>query len=123
MKSIRFFLFLVVLVASLFLVGGCYRHYVDVYLNDQCHMVTMENNDVINPLIVFKGDYVIFNNISSAPVELNLPDGVFERDDVTIAVGKRVILKVIMNGPTESPMNIECTGGSGSPKVFVGEEP
>jgi len=123
MKSIRLILFLVVLVASLLLVGGCSRHYVEVYINDKCEMVTLVNHDIINPLYVFKGDYVIFTNISKVEVELNLPDGVFEKNDVTIAVGKRVILKVIRNGPYEKPMNIECSGPSGEPKVFVGEEP
>jgi|GEM_PF-6532706 len=123
MKSIRLTIVFFVLAVSLLLMGGCSRHYVDVYVNNQCYLVNLDNDTAIESLLVFKGDYVIFNNLGDNEVELNLPDGVFERDKVTISPGKRVILKVIMNGPHSKNMNIECTGGSGSPKVVVGEEP
>ena len=123
MKSIRLSLLFLLLTAALLLVAGCSRHYVDVYINDDCFLVTMENDKIIDPLLVFPGDYVVFTNITGHKVELNLPDGMFSEDDVEIAAGKRVILEVIQKDPGERSMVIVCTGGTGSPRVVVGEDP
>ncbi len=123
MKSIRFSLSLLLLLAVLLVVGGCSKHYVDVYINERCALVAIDNDTAIDPLVVFPGDYVIFNNLRDEPVELNLPIGMFEEDNVTISAGKRVILKVIETGHREESMNIVCDDGSGTPKVVVGDDP
>ena len=126
MKTIRYpvFLLMLVMTATLFLIGGCSRHYVDVYIDNDCLLKTLETDKSIDVLLVFPGDYVIFNNLTNGNVELNLPVGMFEKDKVIVAGGSREILKVIMKEPFEDYMNIECdTGGSGTPKVVIGEEP
>jgi hypothetical protein len=123
MKTIRFVLVLMLL-AVLLVVAGCDKHYVDVYINDECAMVAIDNDTAIDPLMVFPGDYVIFNNISGDSVIIDLPDDWFEEDLVSILKDKRVILKVIRTDPGRSDMGISCTiGGAGAPKVVVGEEP
>ena len=123
MKSIRFLLLLLALAATLLLAVGCSKHYVDVYINDKCLLVTLENDEIIDPLVVFPGDYVIFNNLTDEEVVMNLPDDMFSKDDVTIPAGKRVILKVIQKDPVTKEISIDCDGGSSLPKVRVGEDP
>ena len=123
MKSIRFSLFLLLLLALLLMAGGCSKHYVDVYINENCALVAIDNDKAIDPLVLFVGDYVIFNNIREDEVELSLPPGIFEKDSVKIAAGKRSILKVLKSVPAGDSMVIDCDPDSGSPKVVVDEDP
>ena len=137
MNSKRFWLLavLVVLAAALLLVTGCSRHYVEVYINEECLPATADM-DNIKTLWVFPGDYVVFINAREVPevpegqtppgrwVKLTFPDGMFEENEVRIDPGKRVILKVIADGPMEGL--IAVTGPTcplGSPEVKVGEGP
>lgn len=139
MKSIRIPVLLLLLAGVLLLMGGCYRHYVDVYINNECILVTMDNG-VIETLLVFKGDFVVFNNLneeseSSGPtyVDLHLPEGMFDESEVSdlrtdenairVQPGKRVILEVISDGPIEGLISITGDCPTGTPKVKVGEEP
>ncbi len=130
MKSIRFPIFLLVLVATLLLVSGCSKHYVDVYINEQCLFSTLDNGE-IETLMVFPGDYVIFNNAREKPtpttqrwVDLTFPAGLFELTTVRIEPGHRVILKVIADGPMSGVLGISGPScPSGSPEFKVGEGP
>ena len=123
MKSIRIPVLLLLLAGVLLLMGGCYRHYVDVYINEMCEPVTLENDEMIDPLIVFPGDYVVFTNMREVKsVTLEFPVGMFEVDEVTINAGHRAILKVVDKGETEGYIKrIDCP--IGDPKVKVGEGP
>ncbi len=131
MKSIRSTIFILVLLAAVLLVSGCSKHYVDVYINEQCLMSTMDNDEILT-LMVFPGDYVIFSNtreelsdVDEKWVELSFPDGLFEVDMVRIEPGHRVILEVIADGPlSNTRMGINGPNcPSGGPDVKVGEGP
>lgn len=126
MKLTRFVLVLLLALAALLLVNGCSKHYVDVYINDDCILVTIDNEPEtgIDPLWVYPGDYVIFNNMKDDDVEMVFPTGLFEEDRVEIEAGHRKILKVVADGPMEGPISISGDGcGAGIPKVKVGEDP
>jgi len=123
MKSKRFVLILLLILAALLLMNGCSRHYVDVYINEDCALVAIDNDTAIDPLTVFVGDYVIFNNLTDDKIELSFPPGIFEVDHVTIAGGKRVIVKVVKAVPEGDSMTIGCREFTGSPKVVVDEDP
>jgi hypothetical protein len=124
MKSTRFALTLVLMMGTLLLMGGCSKHYVDVYINEMCELVTLENGDAIDPLIVYPGDYVIFNSMrETKAVTLTFPTGMFEEDEVTIDPGKRVILKVINEGAPSGDIKRSGDCPVGDPKVKVGEDP
>lgn len=121
---------LLFLMTALLLVGGCSRHYIDVYLDEECFSSTADLEH-IKPLLLFPGDYVVFINTRVPPapdverwIELKFPEGLFEEDFVRIDPGKRVILKVIADGPMSG--NIETNGPGcplGDPEVKVGEGP
>jgi hypothetical protein len=127
MKVTRLVLVLLLTLTALLLVNGCSKHYVDVYINEICMPVTLENDPetAIDPLWVFPGDYVIFNNMREEDlVEMVFPTGLFEVERVEIEAGHRVILKVVAEGPMEGPISISGDGcGAGIPKVKVGEDP
>jgi len=127
MKSIRIPLFLLLMAAALLLVSGCSKHYVDVYINEAGLPVTLDNEPetAIDPLWVFPGDYVIFNNMrADEEVILRFPSGMFELDTVTIEAGHRKILKVIADGPMTGTLTITGDGiPAGNPEVIVGEDP
>lgn len=126
MKLTRFVLALLLALVALLLVNGCSKHYVDVYINEDCILVDLENESEtgIDPLWVYPGDYVIFNNMKEHDVDMVLPPGMFELDLVEIEAGHRVILKVVADGPMEGPISISGHGcGAGIPKVKVGEDP
>ncbi len=115
---------LLLMTAGLLLVGGCSRHYVDVYIHPNCYLVSLENDDEINPLIVYKGDYVIFNSMREATVTMRLPAGMFEEDEVDIEGGARVILKVIGEASMAGQISFSGTGCDvGDPDVKIGEGP
>jgi hypothetical protein len=105
--------------------GGCEsKHYVDVYVASDCQLYLMDRAAPLDPLMVFPGDYVIFNNMTDAEVKLDPYDGIFDKDEATIAPFKRVTLKVIHPGDLKDKnIVITCTGGSTGPKVHVGEDP
>jgi len=129
MKSIRVLLLFVFLISVLMLVGGCSKHYVDVYINEICEPVTLENDRKIDVLYFFPGDYVIFNNMRAEnSVTLEFPVGMFEVTEVTIEAGHRVTLKVVADGPLDDTTSgrIIFTGTGcpmGNPEAKVGEGP
>ena len=126
MKSIRFPLLLWVMMMVLLLVGGCSKHYVDVYINEDCKLVLLDSDPdaYIDPLVVFPGDYVIFNNLNSDDVKLVFPSGLFEVGDTLIESGHRVIFKVIADSLPLGSIRISSpTCPSTNPKVIVGEDP
>jgi hypothetical protein len=128
MKNIRMRMMLGVglLLATLLVVGGCSRHYVDVYLNEIGSLVLLDGDpdNIIDPLWVYKDDYVIFNNTRSKAITLTFPLGMFEVDEVVVDGGRRAILQVVADGPSEGTISVSGDGiPAGSPKVKVGEGP
>lgn len=130
---------LTVLVLILMGAAGCNheecesKHYVDIYINEVCDPVTLENDEEIDVLFVYPGDYVIFNNMRAAKsVTIEFPPGMFELDEVEIEAGHRAILQVIADGPLEDDpadpsddrLTIRGDGcPSGNPQAKVGEGP
>ena len=126
MKSIRFPILLFVLVAVLLSLGGCDKHYVDVYINKDGKFVQMDNDpdNYIRTLVVFPGDFVAFNSMRDKKITLGFPEGLFETTSVVLEPGHRVILEVLAKEPMEGDIglageDIPSTG----PKVKVGEGP
>ena len=133
-RRISLLMVLLLLMAAVLLVGGCCkdcgecegsRHYVDVYINEICDPVTLENDEDIDPLWVFKGDHVIFNNMrETETVTLELPPGMFELDTVEIKAKHRVILEVVDGGEESGKLKVRGTGCPvGDPDVKIGEGP
>ena len=118
------------LMAGLLFWGGCSRHYIEVYIDEEGRLATADL-DHIKPLLVFPGDYVVFINTRVPPepgvprwVELDFPEGFFDVESVKIDPGKRAIVKVIADGPLSG--NIQVSGPGipmGDPEVKVGEGP
>jgi hypothetical protein len=123
MKSTRIPLLLLLMV-TLLAAGGCSKHYVDVYIGPQCLPNTPAYDATTRVLWVFPDDYVVFSNMRDTDVIITFPLGMFEVDEVTIAGGQRVILKVINEGESEGDLSISGSGcPSGDPKIKVGEGP
>jgi hypothetical protein len=123
MKFNRIHLLLLLMVALLAL-GGCSKHYVDVYIGGQCLPISPAYDATNRVLWVFPDDYVVFSNMRDAEVIVTLPAGMFEMDEVTIEGGHRVTLRVINEGDVEGPLSISGDGcPSGDPKIKVGEDP
>jgi hypothetical protein len=116
---------LTLIVAALVFSGGCSRHYVDVYINEICALVYLDNDpeSVIEDLFVFEGDYVIFNNTKDTAVELTFPVGLFEVDEIVVEGHSRVFVKVIGAALSEGTIGISGDCPAGAPKVKVGEGP
>lgn len=121
--SIVIGLLIIVVGGIWWLLKCCDKHYVDVYINSECQLVTLENDEPIPELLVFPGDHVIWNNMSGAVVELNLPAGWFAEDHVFIPVDQRVTLKVLRDPPGQASITITGTCGAGTPGVKIGEDP
>jgi len=126
MKFIRFPILLLVLVTILLSLGGCDKHYVDVYINEEGKFVQMDNDpgNYIRTLIVYPGDFVAFNSMRSTNITLGFPEGLFETTSVVIEPGRRVILEVLAEGHMEGEIglageDIPSTG----PQFKVGEGP
>lgn len=101
-----------------------FPHWVDVYINDAKECFTVGNVKVNGAILLFEGDYLIYNNIGKEKVTLELPEGWFEESEVTIEPNKRKALKVIIKGPAEG--DIAIIGEEmirGTPNMKVGEEP
>ena len=104
----------------------CDKHYVDVYIDDDGIPYTLERDTGIDELLVFPGDYVVWNNAGEGEVKLMFPgDNWFGQNSVTISPNKRVILRVASNAAGNASYTISCSGnpGVGSPKVKIGEIP
>lgn len=116
---------LVLIVAALMFSGGCARHYVDVYINENCVLVLLDDDptNVIEDLFVFEGDYVVFNNTKDSAVELTFPLGIFEVDSIEVAAHSRVFVKVVGEALSEGTIGISGDCPAGAPKVKVGEGP
>lgn len=139
MKAMRVSLVIVLLAAVLGLMGGCSRHYVDIYINENCQPVTLENGQKIEVMYFHPGDYVIFNNTrASESVKIQLPTGMFEVADdsvemisdpvtgesIEIESGHRAILKVVGDATTNGRLSITGDGcPAGNPEAKVGEGP
>ena len=101
----------------------CDKHFVDVYINSKCDLVTLDNDQAIPLLLIFPGDFVIWNNLSEGLVTLNLPEGWFEVDYVEIPIGQRVILELIKEEVADGSVTIGGTCGSAAPALKIGDEP
>ena len=123
MKSTRILLLLLLMV-TLMSVGGCSKHYVDVYIGAECLPITPAYDSTTRTLLVFPGDYVVFSNTRDKDVTITFPLDMFEMDEVTIGAGHRVTVRVINEGEASGPLSISGDGcGSGDPKIKVGEDP
>ena len=112
----------IILVVWVFWFGGVDKHYVDVYFNDECKIVTLDGG-VIETLFVFPGDFVIWNNPNEFTIKLNLPPSWFEEDYVEIPSDQRVTLEVIRTTPGLEGFSIEGDCPGAVPKVRIGEGP
>ena len=127
MKANRFTVLcgLWLLVTVLLVMGGCSKHYVDFYIRENCTLVYLDTGPeaVIDPVVVYNGDYVIFNNLKSTTITLTFPVGMFEVDSIDVVGNGRVIVKVIGADLSTGDLGIagDCTAGS--PAVKVGEGP
>ena len=124
MKSIRIILLMLSMV-TLLLMGGCSKHYVDVYIGGECLPLSHAFDSDTMILLVFPGDYVVFTNLRDKAINITLPAGMFELDMVEdLESGHRVTLKVINEGDAEGGLSISGEGcPSGDPKIRVGEDP
>ena len=124
MKNVRIILAVVVLVAALLTVGGCSRHYVDLYINDDCVLVQLDNDVVINPLVVFEGDYVMFISLREKAVTISLDPAMFDTGTIELAPGASAVVKVIGDPEMEGAISLSGDGcPSVPPKVVIGEGP
>ena len=81
-------------------------------------------NVYIDPLVVYPGDYVIFNNLKADDVKLIFPPDLFEVGETLIEGGHRAIFKVISDGLPLGAIRISAPSvPSTNPKVIVGEDP
>ena len=122
--AIRWVLVVLVFVYVIWVTSGSDKHYVDVYINSQCKLVTLDNDAEIPELFFFPGDFVIWNNMSGDEVELDFPDGWFSEDPVIVPKDQRVIVEVVRDAPGSSTISVICDGGgSGAPAVKIGDDP
>jgi hypothetical protein len=118
---------LIVVVSFLAILGaGCsepptYIVYID---EDGCNAVDLDGNK-IDPLWVFPKDRVVWINTASMEMTIKFEDvSIFGVEDVPVAPGKRAILTVKSDATGSVDYSITpCSGGSGSPKVNVGDRP
>ncbi len=119
--------FLIAVIGFMAILGaGCTQSptYI-VYINENgCTAVDLDGNK-IDPLWVFPDDRVVWVNTSSKEMTIKFEDvSIFGVEDVPVEIGKRATLTVKSDATGSMDYSITpCSGGSGTPKVKVGDRP
>ncbi len=70
-------------------------HFVDLYIDAQARIVTLDADTAIPKLLLFRGDIVVFNNLTDKDVTIDLPKAIFGEVQVIIPASGRKMLKVL----------------------------
>ena len=136
MKSIMIKSILLMIPAAM-LLSGCARtvefqpvvesRFIDLYINEECLPSTLAKGGIIDTLWLYPGDRVVITNTRDEEITIKFPAGMFDKDEVPIESGKRVVLEVQQASPKTGAFSIfDETSGictDGAPQVQVGEDP
>ena len=104
----------------------CDKHFVDVYLkNDGLPYTQSMGPDSIETLLLFPGDYVIWNNTAESDATLGFGGNTswFGVGTATIPKNQRLILQVTETASGSGDYTINIGPGQGTPKVKIGDDP
>lgn len=129
MKASRVYLLVIcvlVIVVGKWLFWPCVcgnKHHVDLYLGPDGHVYTHAMGpEAIDPIFVFPGDDVVWNNPTDNDISLSFSESDwFGVSTLTVPAGKREILR--LSDGADGSVNITGGDGSGSPAMKVGDGP